>query len=162
MKVFVLQYPAKAPGKCALCGANHKRDGRQYIDFGLTIPRYGVVYLCTLCMTETAGILGWINPAQAEELKTAYQETIQLLANLREENGRLRRALSELDFLDSRNDGDSFPVEAFSGDTKIEESGNNESDESIGESEGDQSGSPEPDNESGSSGVFSVDLANSV
>lgn len=39
------------PGKCSICGGM-KYDGRKWIDFGLSIDWYGVVYLCTFCFEE--------------------------------------------------------------------------------------------------------------
>src|SRR5690349_12145496 len=41
------------PGKCANCRAS-KDDGRQYIDFGLEVDWYGIVYLCGLCLKDIA------------------------------------------------------------------------------------------------------------
>jgi len=62
------------PGKCACCGyaasgANEPNDRRQYVDFGMDIDYYGVVYLCTVCITTVATGLGFIVPETADEIK---------------------------------------------------------------------------------------------
>lgn len=59
MKPNFTDRPAMFPHKCVQCGAN-KKDGRKYIDWGLTIEFYGVVYLCSFCFAETMRLAGYV------------------------------------------------------------------------------------------------------
>jgi hypothetical protein len=54
----ILDSPVKKPGVCALCG-DSGGDGRQFVDFGKSVEWYGVVYFCTVCVTEAATLLGF-------------------------------------------------------------------------------------------------------
>lgn len=45
----VIDRPIMIPAKCANCGAGV--SDRKYIDFGLDVESYGVVYLCEFCIT---------------------------------------------------------------------------------------------------------------
>ncbi len=56
-KYRVLPVADTQPGKCANCGAS-KRDGRSYVDFGLDIPWFGTIYLCSLCLEDIARNVG--------------------------------------------------------------------------------------------------------
>ncbi len=52
-KYRVLTAPElKKPSKCSNCGST--KEDRKYVDFGLEIDWYGIVYLCTLCLTDVA------------------------------------------------------------------------------------------------------------
>lgn len=53
-KYRVLAFPDFKPGKCANCGCAKNDGSRKYVDFGLEIDWYGMVYLCTLCLTDIA------------------------------------------------------------------------------------------------------------
>lgn len=55
-KFQLLDVPLMSPGKCSNCGAS-KPDGRKYLDFGLTLEYYGVVYICTICLLEAARLV---------------------------------------------------------------------------------------------------------
>lgn len=99
---FTIQdYPHAAPGKCVLCGANHVRDGRKYVDFGMDVPRYGAVYMCTKCIDELAHLLDYFNPREAKQLESDARLARQQLSEEMKQNERLRIALSNLDFLGS-------------------------------------------------------------
>ncbi len=53
-KYRILALPDVGPAlKCANCGCG-RNDGRGYIDFGLQVDWYGVVYLCTECLRDIA------------------------------------------------------------------------------------------------------------
>ena len=71
-----------APGKCAGCGGF---TDRHFIDFGLELDFYGVVYLCLEnCFTEVANQIGFISPIQAAELQAelkSYQGHFDVLQN---------------------------------------------------------------------------------
>lgn len=162
MTVYILDFPEKAPGKCVRCGANHRRDGRSYIDIGVSVPRYGVVYFCTICMTEIVNYLDWISPEQYLKLETECQTLLDKNINLETENAKLRGAFSELDFLDSSGNDNASNVESSQGSTGDKESRDTESNGNSRGSEKSPEGPPKPTDESGSSGVFSIDLASSV
>ena|SRR3990170_6848354 len=55
-KFQVMDLPIMAPGKCSNCGGTRIGD-RKYVDFGLTLEYYGIVYLCTLCIKELMMVL---------------------------------------------------------------------------------------------------------
>lgn len=56
-KYKILATPYYKPGKCANCGAS-KDDGRKYIDFGLEVDWYGIVYICGSCLSDVANAVG--------------------------------------------------------------------------------------------------------
>jgi hypothetical protein len=162
MRVFTLDFPEKPPGKCSLCGANHRRDGRQYFDFGLSVPRYGVVYLCTVCLTEIANWLNWANPMQVNEMKAAFEAATKELIDMRVENDGLRRALSELDFLSSNKSSDTSSVESSQGITDDEEPTDTTPSGTTGKAGKSKSRSSKSVDESGSSDIFRLDLSESI
>ena len=96
-RVQILDFPQAHPGRCALCGSQTNRDGRKYVDFGLSVPHYGAIVFCSHCFAEINESIGWIHPMEAKALNTKSNEDEEVKKELREENERLRRALSELD-----------------------------------------------------------------
>lgn len=56
-KYRILVCPDVNPAKCANCGSS-KKDGRNYIDFGLQVDWYGAVFLCGLCLHDIAKAMG--------------------------------------------------------------------------------------------------------
>jgi len=89
-KVRISDVPAAAPGKCVVCGYTGGDLGgtRKFIDVGLDIDFYGVVYFCTDCMDATAEILGYITPEKA--------------AALSEDNARLSLRVGELEVMEAK------------------------------------------------------------
>lgn len=91
--------PDMLPGKCSLCGGM-QYDGRKWIDFGLSIDWYGVVYLCTFCFKE---IKDQIEEDESgfpvasflalKEEKELHQKTI---SNLQTANANLTKKVTEL------------------------------------------------------------------
>jgi hypothetical protein len=69
-KYRILPVPDVNPAKCANCGSC-KNDGRGYVDFGLQVDWYGVVYLCTECLRDIAEKAGLF---RALELKIVQLE----------------------------------------------------------------------------------------
>lgn len=67
-KFQVVPAPIQVPGTCSSCGSSSNED-RDYVDFGLTLDFYGVVYFCTFCFNECANALGYISPEQARILE---------------------------------------------------------------------------------------------
>lgn len=62
-KYRTMSVPDQQPGKCANCGAS-KPDGRSYVDFGLLIPWYGTVFLCSTCLEDIARNVGLFDEIQ--------------------------------------------------------------------------------------------------
>lgn len=151
----VREWPEVPPSKCMICGAQHKRDGRQYLDFGLNIARYGAVYFCTLCIGEAATMIGYLDPKVARQLETDWNKLNSEVEQCKDENGRLRRALSELDFLGNIRNALSIGNEqSESGENGLADS----SDESINDTERRaeaESGSDESNDVVGSSDISS-------
>ncbi len=64
-KYRVVPVPMMKPGKCSNCGST-KQDGRGYVDFGLDLPWWGIVYLCTLCLHDIASNTGLYDNLRSE------------------------------------------------------------------------------------------------
>lgn len=64
-KYRIISVPDVSPSKCANCGST-KNDGRQYVDFGLHVDWYGVVFLCSLCLHEIAREMGLFTALEKE------------------------------------------------------------------------------------------------
>lgn len=56
-KVKLVDTPYYKPGKCCNCGSSRTND-RKYIDIGLDLDWYGIVYFCTFCIREIANVAG--------------------------------------------------------------------------------------------------------
>jgi hypothetical protein len=67
-KYRILAVPDFKPAKCANCGST-KNDGRNYIDFGLEVDWYGIVYICGECLKDIAREMG---------LFTEYEKQLEL------------------------------------------------------------------------------------
>lgn len=75
----VLQSPIMAPHKCCMCGASSTHDGRKYVDTGIDIEFYGVVYYCSICFAETAKKLNFVYKEELDEARRIVQEqTVQI------------------------------------------------------------------------------------
>lgn len=133
-----------APGKCAGCGGFTKR---RFVDFGLELDFYGVVYLCLeVCFTEVANKLGFLSPEQTIELKAKLSERA---ATILEQQLMLDKLEAVRDAIDNyrsggvvatlaSDSGDSGDVHQGSGDERVEAEGSVDSGSETG-----QSGSPE-------------------
>lgn len=79
----LLDAPFALPGKCAVCGfaasGEDQTDRRQYLDFGLDIDYYGVVYICTTCLNEVAVGMGYALPEVVDSIR---EESEQVKADL--------------------------------------------------------------------------------
>ncbi len=78
-KYRILAVPDVTPAKCSNCGSS-KEDGRKYIDFGLIVDWYGVVFLCSLCLDDVAKAIG---------LYKEYEDKIAYLNEVIAEHGDL-------------------------------------------------------------------------
>ena len=76
-KFQVVTDPFMPPQKCASC--NTQKMGL-YIDFGLTIKRYGRVYFCKECLIEASDTINYTVPvsSQLEELERLKVENANL------------------------------------------------------------------------------------
>jgi hypothetical protein len=93
----VLDQPYALPSKCAFCSLGHNQDGKvSFIDTTLDLDFYGVVYICSNCLTEIAKSLGFIPPEGWQ--KIVEDSTNSLIENdrLRAENNGLRDAVNIL------------------------------------------------------------------
>lgn len=91
-----------APGKCAGCGGV---TNRHFIDFGLELDFYGVVYLCLeTCFTEVANQIGFISPQQAVDLQGEMQNLVERNSDLQDKLNALeavRDAIADYSSVDS-------------------------------------------------------------
>lgn len=81
----ILDVPAAAPGKCAVCGFAGREYNRQYVDFGMSLDFYGVVYFCTDCLKAAAVRIGMSDEHSVEEinvLRRFYDSKIEELRTL--------------------------------------------------------------------------------
>lgn len=77
------------PGKCAVCG---KFSGDHFIDFGLELDFYGVVYICVSdCFVEMANLQGYTSPNQHK----------MALAELSDKRDELNTALDKIEVLEN-------------------------------------------------------------
>lgn len=78
-KIQILDAPVAAPGTCIVCGSPGG-DGRKFIDIGMDIEFYGVVYFCTNEFVNMADLLGYISSedvkAMQDKLETLEMERI--------------------------------------------------------------------------------------
>lgn len=82
-----------APGKCSGCG---KFSNDNFVDMGLEVEFYGVVYLCTSCFGEAARLLGYAKFEYLEQMLRKHDELKDLLdAALRREEV-FRNALASI------------------------------------------------------------------
>lgn len=77
-KYKILDAPYYKPAKCANCGST-KVDGRKYVDFGLEIDWYGIIYLCSLCLGDVVKNLGVLEPLHKEIASLTKRLSIQQL-----------------------------------------------------------------------------------
>lgn len=115
-----------APGKCAGCGGF---TGRHFVDFGLELDFYGVVYLCLeYCFTEVANQIGFASPDQVESLKAridsykGHTDVLQGKLSALENVSYAMASYLRIDPLLTSNSSDSGTVHQDSGSegTKVE------------------------------------------
>ena len=92
-KYRILAIPDMNTAKCANCGSC-KADGRKYVDFGLQIAWYDVVFLCGFCLKDIATEMGLFKDFE-EKLKAAITERA-LTIGLQAQGDRLHEKLTEL------------------------------------------------------------------
>jgi len=141
-KYRILDIPDKKQAKCANCGSV-KNDGRKYVDFGLEVDWYGIVYLCSLCMLDIANNMGLFNKAeeQIEQLRHEKASLINLLLaqgdsienKLNNLMGEVREYFDALRTIDDGKSPDSDIVVDINASTGAENV--TESDQSTGKTE---------------------------
>lgn len=99
-RVQLLPVPFMAPGKCVICGSaggdELSSTKREFFDFQFDLDYYGVIYICTHCMTEAVNQVGWINHDQWHEVNRQWEEAELNLALAKTEIENLRNALNAL------------------------------------------------------------------
>lgn len=79
-KYRILDAPDLKPGKCANCGSC-KKDGRKYVDFGLEVDWYGIVYLCGHCIHDIAKTM---QASLVDKLETELKAMVEKAVTLEE------------------------------------------------------------------------------
>lgn len=64
-KYRIVDVPDIKPGKCSNCGSS-KNDGRKYIDFGLEVDFYGIVFICGQCLLDIVKQMGLLKPLEEQ------------------------------------------------------------------------------------------------
>lgn len=83
----------QAPGKCAVCG---KFSTGTYIDFGMELDFYGVVYICVEdCFQELANLQEYYSPGQHK----------MLMAELQDKRDELNDAYDKIEAYENALDG---------------------------------------------------------
>lgn len=107
----LLDVAIKKPGTCLVCKSDGS-DERQFVDFGKTVDWYGVVYVCTFCLSEVAKLLGLQNVSNLTAELVRYEKAVQDFGT---QNAELSEALSASRLLlrnchcGDGNSGDSVP-----------------------------------------------------
>lgn len=93
----VLDQPYSLPSKCAFCSLGHNQNGTvSFIDTTLDLDFYGVVYICSTCLTEIAASLGYISPDAWEKIVEDSTNSLIRCERLQAENDGLRNAVNIL------------------------------------------------------------------
>lgn len=108
-RVQVIDYPTALPSKCAICGASPTPDDpRRWVDFGLSLEFYGVVYFCTFCVANVAEAINFVGPGVYYSAIESAEKLSVEVETLRFENEEFRRVYSTLSGLGAvvpNNDG---------------------------------------------------------
>lgn len=92
-----LDQPYALPCKCTGCGIGHNDDGRRtFLDTGMELDYYGVIYICSNCFIEMAAGLGYLSPAQYTKVADDGVEAEIQNRGLKVENEALRTAIKLL------------------------------------------------------------------
>lgn len=94
----VVSYPAALPNKCCLCGyaLSGSSNDRWWLDIGVNIDYYGALYFCSVCFTQGASELGYIDPDVVEALRDVESERMATINKLEGQNVALRSAINAL------------------------------------------------------------------
>ena len=72
-RITILERPVALPGSCNVCGTSDKR----VVDFGLSIPMHGAVYICVTCFTSVAGELGFIEKPKTDDFEARLKNYLE-------------------------------------------------------------------------------------
>lgn len=139
-RIQFIQQPIALPGICAICGfpGGPNSDGRQFVDWGLSLEFYGAVIFCTNCFKSGAEKLGFLSYEDTQLLRRQVNELIEKVQLAGAENDRLRAVVDNIRLLPHYSRNDSNPVPESSGepeDSGEDESGPIESDNGGGYSD---------------------------
>jgi hypothetical protein len=96
-KFKIYDHPVALPAKCSGCGIGHNNENRrQFIDIGISLDFYGVVYFCTECFAEIAVSLGFISVDTWTDIQELSVKVAAENGELREENVGLRSTVELL------------------------------------------------------------------
>lgn len=139
------------PGKCAGCG---KYSNDDFLDFGLEVDFYGVVYFCRECLTEAAMTFGYRPDSHYKKMQVELERLkIELTGSLEREEA-LRNALASVNASFTRPSID--PI-SFASVEPDEDTGHPREQTDPG-----KSGSNEQGNEQGSSDLLHDDSIESL
>lgn len=120
---FVAGRPVLNPGKCVTCGSSSAKD---YVQFSLSIDRYGVVYICIECFkgacVDLLDLVEKFKLIQAQKYIKELEEENKELKDALAAFGNLRSILGSFDILGVGTDPvaevESSSVENSDGDDK--------------------------------------------
>jgi hypothetical protein len=79
--------PYMLPHSCVSCNTN---KNTQYIDWGISVPKYGRLYFCIDCFAECAKALDYLSPYEAHEVLVENVRKDNEIRSLKDENAKLR------------------------------------------------------------------------
>jgi len=104
-QVQVVDIPEVLPQVCSVCGSGRLDDGRKYVDTGLSLDYYGIVYFCTICLDQIVRQVGSFVPIaeykSLEQWVVFYRDKSEILT---QKVGVLNDLVNNVDFLRSIND----------------------------------------------------------
>lgn len=99
--------PPCQPGKCIICGYSGGDAARKFLDLGLEIDFYGVVYFCTTCILgNLLTVLDMVPQEEMDEVKESLRLSEFRYTKLETENAELRSTFESLTKLRIINSGD--------------------------------------------------------
>lgn len=146
--------PPCLPGKCSICG-NTGEAGRKFLDIGLELDFYGVVYFCNLCLSSS--ILPHLELVPLDMLVQVQEELEEAKAATTEleiQNNELRSVLESLSKLGFNSSTDSDAASAESDVATDSGSEQSKSATTNKRSTRGKAGSVKSTNESGSTNVL--------
>lgn len=140
------------PGKCAVCGSHTG----VFVDFGMDLDFYGVVYFCSGCFRECGKQFGYIEKSRFDALVENFLKIQEAYEKVFNENKELRSAVGIADRIRSDT---SDPLGALLADLEESESESTEPEGSEPVTSDPESGFTEPNNEQRPSSVRNNDNA---
>jgi hypothetical protein len=98
-KFQVLTEPLQQfPNKCVGCHrygrSNEQEQPVQFIDFNAEVEFFGKIFICTSCVTEMAGQLGFMTPENVKKLIEKKSQLIRDVSELLNDREELTNALA--------------------------------------------------------------------